>query len=298
MMETVKIGNLEVFIGEKKGKYPSGNSVLIKDQVNLLVDPSLDLHLAGRTSVDGTIDLIINSHAHEDHFAGNYLFPESEILIHRQDMERMQSLDALLDAYEIKECDRERIGMVMTEIFNYRPVNELRTIADGEVIDLGHNRVHVIHAPGHTPGHVMLLFEPDDILFAADLDLTSFGPYYGDVNSSLEDTIQSIEKMRFMANDMYACISSHQAGVVHNDIRGTIDRFYNVIWDRENRLLEFLAEPRTFDEIIDKCIVYRKKIPGLYWQYTAEKNMMSQHVDRLLLQKRITREEDGHLRVN
>ena len=296
-METIKIGNLTVFKGEKNGKYPSGNSVLIKDQVCLLVDPSLDIHQEGRKAVDGNVDLIINSHAHEDHFASNYLFPESEILIHHKDIEPMQSLDALLDAYEIKESERERIGKLLTEIFNYQPFNELRTIADGEVLDLGRNKVHVIHAPGHTPGHVMLLFEPDNILFVADLDLTSFGPYYGDVHSNLEDTIRSIEKMRSMANDVYACISFHQACVVRNDIRGAIDSFCNVIWDRENRLLEFLAEPRTFDEIIDKCIVYRKKIPGLFWQDTVEKNMMSQHIDRLLRQKRITKEEDGRLRA-
>lgn len=296
-METIEMGNLMILKGENRGKYPNGNSVLIKDEVCLLVDPCLSITTTERDSVIGNVDIVINSHAHEDHFAGNYLFTKANILIHEKDTAPMQSLDALLDVYEVEESEKEPTAKLLTEIFNYRPVDDIQAIVDGDVLDLGHSKVHCIHTPGHTPGHVVLYFEPDDVLFIADLDLTSFGPYYGDRYSSLEDTIQSIDKVRSIAGSLRACISSHQAGVVSTDIVSAMDRYREVIWNREKRLLEFIGEPKTFEQIINNCFIYRKKVPGLSWQFTVEKNMMSQHVDRLLSQGRATIEDDGRIRA-
>ena len=40
------------------------------------------------------------------------------------------------------------------------------------------------HMPGHTAGHTVLLVEPEGVAFIGDIDLTGFGPYYGDACSS------------------------------------------------------------------------------------------------------------------
>ena len=40
---------------------------------------------------------------------------------------------------------------------------------------------------GHTRGHCVLHVEPEDVVYLGDIDLSSFGPYYGDAWSSLED---------------------------------------------------------------------------------------------------------------
>jgi glyoxylase-like metal-dependent hydrolase (beta-lactamase superfamily II) len=42
-----------------------------------------------------------------------------------------------------------------------RPAAVTRTLDDGDVIDLGDRRLRVIHAPGHTPGSILLLDEID-----------------------------------------------------------------------------------------------------------------------------------------
>lgn len=295
-METFDLGNLTILEGDRKGKYPSANSILVKDEVCLLIDPSVDIDQSGRDAVAAHVDVIVNSHAHEDHFAGNHLFPEAQLRIHEQDASQMRSLDALMDAYGTPAAEREAMRKFLVEGFNYRPCNDLHTLTDGEVLDLGRTRVHCIHTPGHTPGHLVLLFEPDAVLFVADLDLTAFGPFYGDACASLEDTIGSIQKMRSLSGNLNACISSHQAVVFRDDIAATMDRYLDVVWDREARLLAFLAEPRTLDEIADHCIVYRKKYPHIPWQYHAEKNMMSMHVDRLAAQERVLI-EDGRIRA-
>lgn len=46
-------------------------------------------------------------------------------------------------------------------------VKDLRTIADGDVLDFGGYSIEVVHTPGHTPGHCC--FRTDALLFSGDL---------------------------------------------------------------------------------------------------------------------------------
>ena len=69
---------------------------------------------------------------------------------------------------------------------------------DGAVFDLGGARIRAIHLPGHTRGHSALLVEPEGVLFLGDIDLTGFGPYYGDAWSNLADFERSLARVRDM----------------------------------------------------------------------------------------------------
>ena len=48
-------------------------------------------------------------------------------------------------------------------------------------------RVCAHHLPGHTAGHCALVVESEGVAFIGDIDLSGFGPYYGDATSSLAD---------------------------------------------------------------------------------------------------------------
>uniref|UniRef100_UPI0005277505 MBL fold metallo-hydrolase n=1 Tax=Streptomyces bikiniensis TaxID=1896 RepID=UPI0005277505 len=80
------------------------------------------------------------------------------------------------------------------------------------VFDLGGRTVTVVHLPGHTPGHSGYLVEPDGFLYVADIDLTSFGPYYGDPGSSLPDFEASMRRCREIGARWYG--TGHQKGVI------------------------------------------------------------------------------------
>ena len=41
MAEVRSFGRVKVILGERNGKYPSGNSILVEDEVTALIDPSL-----------------------------------------------------------------------------------------------------------------------------------------------------------------------------------------------------------------------------------------------------------------
>jgi hypothetical protein len=60
-----------------------------------------------------------------------------------------------------------------------------------------------------------------------------------------------------------------------------LDRFAAVIGRREARLLAFLAEPRSLDEIARHRFVYRPQ-DDVFFAEPVERRHMQQHLDRLL----------------
>ncbi len=292
MFERVSLGGdgLTVLVGTRNGKYPSGNSVLVEDDLTLLVDPSVNVVAAGVDALGCGVGVVVNSHAHEDHFAGNFLFPDVPLLLHEADAPAMGSLDVLQASYG------SDWAKIMVEQFNYRPRGDVRTVTDGEVLDLGRHRVHFLHMPGHTAGHMCLRFEPEGVVFTGDLDLTRFGPYYGDANASLDDTIASLARLREL-QDVSAFVSFHEAGIVREDLRGAVDRYTAVLGERDRALLEFCREPRSLVEIADRCIVYRKRYESIPWQATVEAVMMGRHADRLVRLGAMRNEGEGFVAI-
>ena len=107
--------------------------------------------------------------------------------------------------------------------------------------------MRAIHLPGHTRGHCALLAEPAGVLFLGDIDLTGFGPYYGDAWSCLEDFERSLARVRELPARVW--VSFHHAGVIteRSEFLAKLDRFAGRIAERERALLDFLAAPRTLD---------------------------------------------------
>ena len=99
------------------------------------------------------------------------------------------------------------------------------------------------------------------IVDLGDIDLTSFGPYYGDAWSSLADFERTLGEVRKLEARRYATF--HHIGVLdgREPFLDRLDRFTAVIQSREQRLVEFLHEPRTLDAIVAHRFVYRPGDP-------------------------------------
>jgi glyoxylase-like metal-dependent hydrolase (beta-lactamase superfamily II) len=53
------------------------------------------------------------------------------------------------------------------------------TFEDNEIIDIGEDyKMKVIHTPGHSAGHCCFYELNSKIAFLADIDFSSFGPWY------------------------------------------------------------------------------------------------------------------------
>ena len=290
------IGHVTVLGGVRGGKYPHGNSLLIEgSEESLVIDPSLSL--IGRSPLVPTPDRVINSHCHEDHIAGNHLFPDAVWQLHELDAIGLRSLDDMMAIYGYGGATSEEFRQTVVEDFHYEARPDAKTFVDGDVFDLGGASVRVVHTPGHTRGHSCLFVEPENVLYLGDIDLSSFGPYYGDAWSSLADFERSLTLVRGIEAEHYATF--HHIGVLdgREAFLARLNRFEAVIADRQRRLLEYLAEPRTIDDIVAHRFVYRPGDP-VPWADSAERGSMSQHVARLVAAGRVVEVEPGLYRAN
>ena len=291
-IETRQIGSVTVHFGPRRGKYPQGNTLAVAGSEEcMVIDPSLGL--LPRASDLPPADRIVNSHCHEDHVAGNHLYPDVPWHFHEADLPCIASLDAFMGVYGFPEPIHSAFREKLVEAFHIVPRPDAVGFSDGDVFELGGGvRVHVIHAPGHTRGHCVLHLLPDDVLYLADIDLSSFGPYYGDAWSCLEDFERSLALVRGIEAKHYATF--HHIGIVDDRERflALLDRFEAVIGDREARLLAYLSAPRSLDEIAEHRFVYR---PGdaIAFAHPVERRSMGQHLDRLLESGRVREVEAG-----
>lgn len=270
-----------VLVGVRAGRYPHGNSLLVTGaEEALLLDPSLTVARLPAGELPA-VDRVVNSHCHEDHIAGNHRFPAAPWHFHDEDLPGIGSLDAMMAIYGMPGAIGAAFQRVVVEEFHYTPRSDGLGYADGAVFDLGGVRVRMLHAPGHTRGHSVALVEPDGVLYLGDIDLSSFGPYYGDAWSSLEDFERTLRFVRTLEARWYATF--HHIGVLAGRAAflERLDRFAAVIQSREERLLAYLAMPHTLDEIAAHRFVYR---PGdaVPFAEAVERRSMAQHLARLV----------------
>jgi len=288
----VKLGRSTVLVGERSGKYPQGNSLLVEGaDETVLIDPSLAI-AEGRCE-PSRVDRVLNSHCHEEHVAGNGRFPAVPWHFHEADLPGIRSLDGLMAIYGFDGAIDRAWRQVVVDQFHFAPRPDPTPFRDGDVFDLGGGvRVRVIHAPGHTRGHSFFHVEPDDVLYLGDVDLSSFGPYYGDAWSSLLDFERTLALARTLDARFYATF--HHIGVVEGRAAflERLDRYAAVIADRERRLVEYLRAPHSLDEIAAHRFVYRPQDPVSFAE-PVERRSMGQHVERLHAAGRVREVEAG-----
>ncbi|MFI5397261.1 MAG: MBL fold metallo-hydrolase [Candidatus Binatia bacterium] len=290
-LEDRKIGSVTVLFGAYGGRYPYGNSLLVKGaEETVLIDPSLSV--IPRRDALPRVDRVLNSHSHEDHIAGNHLFPDVSWYLHELDLTNIHSLDNMMAMYGYGGDLDAGFRAILLDEFHFTPRPDALGYRDGDVFDLGGSRVRVIHTPGHTRGHCALYIEPDDVLYLADIDLSSFGPYYGDAWSSLEDFERSLRQVGLIEARWYATF--HHVGVLEGPAAflERLDRFAGVIRTRERRLLAFLGEPKTLDEIVEHRFIYRKE-DMVSFADMVERRSMEQHVEMLRRTGRVREVEPG-----
>ena len=153
------LGAATVCFGAERGKYPEGNSLFVRGpEESLVIDPSLGL--VPRRGALPRADRVLNSHCHEDHVAGNHLFPGVPWHLHEADLPGMLSLDGFLAIFGYGGPIMAHWRKAVVEQFHFTPRPDAVGFADGHVFDLGGGvRVRAIHTPGHTPDHMTFVLE-------------------------------------------------------------------------------------------------------------------------------------------
>jgi glyoxylase-like metal-dependent hydrolase (beta-lactamase superfamily II) len=279
-----------VLASPEGGRYPCSNSLLVSGLGStVLVDPSLEVSRRGTAT--GPVDLVAVSHAHEDHVSGLHVFPDVPALAHPAEAPAVRDPEVLLAGFGMAAAEADEFRTALRDTFSFTGHADVGPLTDGDVIDLGGRTLTVVHLPGHTAGHCGFLVEPDGFLFTGDIDLTSFGPYYGDLGSDLDAYEASLEQLRDVEARWYG--TAHQQGVIEGrqEFLSRLDAFTSVIRRREEVLLAMLTEPLTVADVVVRRLLYRPHVQ-LPFVAAAEHRTAELHLDRLLRSGQV-REEDG-----
>ena len=288
--DALDLGPVTVLSGVERGKYPHGNSVLVQGaHETVLFDPSLTVAQRGAPVA---VDRVVLSHVHEDHVPGLSRLPDIPVHCHEADAIGLESLDGLMQIYGMPVAIEEQFRVDVLEEFSYAPRPDVRAFTDGARFDLGGVSIDVVHTPGHTRGHCALVVPEARAAYLGDIELTGFGPYYGDAWSSLEDFERSIERCRTIDADHF--ITFHHKWVIdgRDTLLPLLDAFQAVITTRDERMLEFLHEPRTVAECAEHRFVYRPHVDVLFVTY-VERRCAEFHIARMLTNGRVIEEEPG-----
>jgi len=152
-----------------------------------IVDPGAETEKIIQLVVDSGLcpTMIINTHGHLDHVAGNADIAEHfdiPVCLHGEDLFLLNSEDIF----------------GLAESLNARPCPEpKRQLFDNDVLEVGNLKIRVIHTPGHTPGSCCLGVDDvclsGDTLFAGSVGRTDLrGGNYGVLLRSLREKIMPL----------------------------------------------------------------------------------------------------------
>ena len=295
--EPLTFGPVRVYPGHKSGMFPDGNQVIVQGaDTRVAFDTPLVARHIGADLDD--VELVILGHVHEDHITALGRLSHAAVQVHEADLAAAQSWEGLGRHYGYPPAALEAVRVKIERDFSYAPRPDATGYTDGALWELGGGvRVRAHHLPGHTSGHCALVEESSGVAFIGDIDLTGFGPYYGDASSSLAGFRQSLKRLPEIPARVW--VTAHHRGVYTDRAHFMQDlAAYSAKLDaRDARLLAMLGEaPKTLAQLAAQRLLY----PAHYdspWVEAAETRTIAQHLDELVAGGRVQVDEAGVYRI-
>lgn len=165
-----------------------------------IVDPGGEVErvLQAAKDMDATVEKVILTHAHVDHCAAS-------------DVIRQQLNVPIEGPHEDDEFWLEKLPQ-WCQMSGFPPADPFtpdRWLVEGDTVTVGDLELEVIHCPGHTPGHVVFYYRPEnlawvgDVIFQGSIGRTDFP------KGNHADLIASIREKLFPLGDEVTFIPGH-----------------------------------------------------------------------------------------
>ncbi|MGY5875214.1 MAG: MBL fold metallo-hydrolase [Candidatus Thorarchaeota archaeon] len=286
--------------GKNRARFPEANSLLIDDEILTLIDAGSSisqiestLHDLGHSVND--LDRIILTHFHIDHkgYAEEIRkTAECEVLCNRLSEKGIRTFEGMVELYgagihRFYKDWKIRIGEWLPHIVDEYHVDG--NFRDGVPISCGEIEIIPIHLPGHTLDHTGFGINGLDTIFLVDIDLTRFGPWYGNAVSDIYYFKRSIEIV--MELDPKNVISSHLLDPVTENIIERLETFLDVFNQRDERILKNVSEGHDTIEKLGLIPTIYPRIPHNLF-YIFEEIMLEKHLEQFV-ELNVLHVEDG-----
>jgi len=273
------------------GSFPRCNTVVIIADEVVVIDPGCSVEDLRGFLMDQNLDLrkidtVILSHIHPDHIihtmrlnrlSGCRIAANEITAPLFNDKEEMKKFLGFHKGNPVRKLWEQLVNERMFGAFDEGRVDEV--LKNGDTFGLGDITLKTLYTPGHLPDHMCIEIVEPNIIFASDLDLTEFGPYYGHPNSSIRDFKMSIRKVQHGKYD--GLISGHLKDPLVLDYKDRLTAYSRQIGMREDLVLSAILEgAHTIPEITANPIIYPSLTNPVFLQF--ETWMIEHHVSSLL----------------
>lgn len=300
-MSYVGLGHgVHVVIG---GAFPKCNTLVVVSGDVVVIDPgcpieSLRALLKTLNLELRDIDTVVLSHIHPDHIT-------HAVRLNRVSGCRIAANEVTAPLFDDKEKMKEFLGFtpgqsvrhLWEQLVNdqmYGALDEGRVdevLHNGDKIALDDITLRTFYTKGHLPDHMCLEIMEPAYLFAADIDCTDFGPFYGHPNSSIVQLKDSIKSVKERSYNQY--ISGHLRNPLVQDYRQALDRYLQHFDRRDELVMKAVAAgAKSVNEILEHPIIYPSLAGPVMLQF--ERWMIEHHVESLIRQGKLV-ESNGHI---
>jgi glyoxylase-like metal-dependent hydrolase (beta-lactamase superfamily II) len=245
--------NIFYIPGKNNSRFPYCACLYLKGRnLRVLIDAGMGASHLAPVQKWG-IDILILTHCHIDHRLTRKEISDVPVWCHEADAPYLNDRNLFFDAIGLK-----RSGLNLAEHLDYTngmfEIEIDHYLLDQERIDIGGISLEAIHTPGHTPGHLAFYIPEADLLFAADVDLTSFGPFYGHDFADIDEFLQSIERLKRLNATI---VTTGHAGPFNGQVSEKFNVYEEIVYRRDRMILEQLSQPRALSDFRDRNIIFR-----------------------------------------
>ncbi|RFU65212.1 MBL fold metallo-hydrolase [Peribacillus glennii] len=279
-----RIGPLLIVEGANNSKVPYSRSLYIDCKDKVLIDSGGDPDALLEVNRQYGVELIVNTHYHPDHTRHNHLFRDAAKWINQIEFEKAQTIEGIARLNGVyQEWGPEGVEMWRKNL----PQDWVENLGGysksyeyEKEYSFGGVKVSFLHTPGHTSGLSCPYFPELGVVYVGDYDMTSFGPWYNGTDGSIDDFIESGNRLISLDADTF--ITGHQKGVFSKlDFQQAMESFLAIIQERDETIEQYVREGLTFEELTNVGIFYPKQTLDVPLLKTWERSGIRKHLYRL-----------------
>jgi len=285
--------NIYLLEAPRKGQFPYCHGFLFVGDRNIVIDAGTAEDLITGIDAEIGIDTLIISHTHPDHIKSWHILSHRELLFPKETPDSVHTLDSLGERF-VGSRDRGRYwAEIIGKLLDLQPLRKPDArYAGGDIFDIGTVRIEAIHNPGHLDDHYCFFEHVTGTLFTTDIDLTSFGPWYGNPEGRVKAFKNGIKEIMKLP---YKRVCSSHKLPHEGDATGLFNNFLAAFDRQKEQVYSAIGAGKTFHDIIRSSPIYNNKFLDPILQYAFEENMVNENLLLLIEEGRVVKDGDLYI---